>query len=257
MPGQPTRTSGMAIASLVFGVISLPMIFVCLGLFTGLLGIVFGIIALVAVSKGGGQVKGRGMAWAGILLSVAAFGIYGVFLAYMSKESKPFGSEAYDKFEEVERTLSAEPGSDGSMTEDEKKVAIAFLEDFTTLHALSVEREQDAGKGLEPTELKGEAEVACRITDRCCMILVRVPEYRRHTEDAKKSVSEMAWMVAVSAVESLDPPLDEDVVLVVGLKGMAQYGAIMTGSPTAVAPEKTDNKESRLHEFFQDAAEAP
>lgn len=56
-PGTPSRTSGFAIASLVFGIIG--------GI---LLSVIFGIVALVKI-RGNPQLRGRGMAIAGLILS--------------------------------------------------------------------------------------------------------------------------------------------------------------------------------------------
>jgi prepilin-type processing-associated H-X9-DG protein len=62
----PTKTSGLAIASLVLG---------CLGLFscgvTSLVGVVLGIIALVRINKSQGRLGGQGLALAGMIVSVA------------------------------------------------------------------------------------------------------------------------------------------------------------------------------------------
>jgi prepilin-type processing-associated H-X9-DG protein len=67
MEAQPTvapKTSGLAITSLVLG---------CLGLFTcgltSLVGLVLGIVALVRINKGQGQLRGQGLAIAGTVVS--------------------------------------------------------------------------------------------------------------------------------------------------------------------------------------------
>ena len=64
-PGAaPPKTSGLAVTSLVLG---------CLGLvscgITSLVGLVLGIIALVRINKSKGQLGGRGLAQAGIIVS--------------------------------------------------------------------------------------------------------------------------------------------------------------------------------------------
>jgi hypothetical protein len=69
-------TNGMAVASLVSGIVSLPGAVCCClpTLLTAPLGIVFGIIALVQV-KSCPQQSGRGMAWTGIALSIVALAL--------------------------------------------------------------------------------------------------------------------------------------------------------------------------------------
>ena len=82
-PAPPTRRSGLAIAALAIGVLSIPLAFtIYLGLLFGLLAIVFGMAGLVVTR--GGRAGGRGMATAGLitgligLVFAAALGIYGL-----------------------------------------------------------------------------------------------------------------------------------------------------------------------------------
>ncbi len=64
--GQP-KTSGMAIASLVCGLLGLPT---CgLG---AIVGFILGLVALSRISKSGGTVGGRGLAIAGTIISVVS-----------------------------------------------------------------------------------------------------------------------------------------------------------------------------------------
>ncbi|MBA7649984.1 hypothetical protein ES703_57783 [subsurface metagenome] len=65
VPGPDARTSGLAIASLVLGLLSFFTCFV-----TAIPAIILGIVGLVKISKSGGQLKGNGLAIAGIALPV-------------------------------------------------------------------------------------------------------------------------------------------------------------------------------------------
>ena len=58
-------TSGLAIASFVLGILSLFLL--C---FTGIFGAILGIIALLKINRSNGQLKGQGLAVAGLSLSV-------------------------------------------------------------------------------------------------------------------------------------------------------------------------------------------
>lgn len=255
--GQAPRRSGMAVTSLVLGIITVPAIFVCVGMVTGVLGIIFGIIGLRAVATGEGRVKGRGMAWTGITLSLAAFVLYGWFINHSMKKASPYGSEASSRFFKVEERLSIDPEADGEMTADEKKVAKAFLLSFRILHSISVVREDGTSPAEDMTEFKKQTEVVCRINEHGCLILAKVPEYWRHEEDAKEEVARVAWTSAVEALKALETPLPEGVMLGVGLKGVSQYGAVMTGKPGAEKPDVQDTSRGRLHAFFQDDAGEP
>ena len=72
----PARTSGMAIASLVLGILGL---FTC-GL-TALFGLIFGIIALVKVKGSQGKLSGNGLALAGIIVSAIFLMMLPIFAA--------------------------------------------------------------------------------------------------------------------------------------------------------------------------------
>ena len=61
-PPVETKTSGMAISSLVLGILGFCGI-------TALVGLVLGIVALVKINKSGGRLSGQGLAIAGICLS--------------------------------------------------------------------------------------------------------------------------------------------------------------------------------------------
>jgi prepilin-type processing-associated H-X9-DG protein len=58
------RTSGLAIASLILGILG----FCTFGL-AGIAGLILGIVGLIAISKSAGQLKGGGLAIAGIIVS--------------------------------------------------------------------------------------------------------------------------------------------------------------------------------------------
>ena len=64
---KPTRTSGMAITSMILGISGFSM-FGVFGI-TWIIGLVFGIIALGRIGKSGGQLKGKGFAITGIATS--------------------------------------------------------------------------------------------------------------------------------------------------------------------------------------------
>ena len=55
-PGTAPKTSGFAVASLIFGIIG------------GLLALPFGYVALRKIKRSGGALRGRGMALAGVIL---------------------------------------------------------------------------------------------------------------------------------------------------------------------------------------------
>jgi prepilin-type processing-associated H-X9-DG protein len=68
VPGPDARTSGLAIASLVLGLLSFFTCFV-----TAIPAIILGIVGLVKISKSGGQLKGNAFAIAGIAVPSVSF----------------------------------------------------------------------------------------------------------------------------------------------------------------------------------------
>jgi len=66
-PSVAVKTSGLAIASLILGIFGF---FTC-GL-AGIVGLILGIVGLIIISKSAGQLKGTGLAVAGIVVSVVS-----------------------------------------------------------------------------------------------------------------------------------------------------------------------------------------
>jgi hypothetical protein len=85
LPMQPAvaqETSGLAIASLVCGILG----FVTLGL-AGLPAVITGHLGLSAIKKSAGRLKGGGMAIAGLIMGYFGFGI--IFLAILASLAVP------------------------------------------------------------------------------------------------------------------------------------------------------------------------
>ena len=77
MTTAPTKTSGMAIASLVCGILAL-----CIAV-PGLLGVIFGILALRQINRSGGAIGGTGLAIGGLVTSAIGVLIVGLVGASM------------------------------------------------------------------------------------------------------------------------------------------------------------------------------
>lgn len=69
MPGpMRPRTSGLAVASMVMGILGFVLGWLCCGLIFPLLAVVFGHVAYAQINGDPTQWKGRGMAVAGLVL---------------------------------------------------------------------------------------------------------------------------------------------------------------------------------------------
>jgi hypothetical protein len=74
MTTAPTKTSGMAIASLVCGILAL-----CIAV-PGLLGVIFGILAIREINRSGGAIGGKGLAIGGLVTSAIGVLVVGVLV---------------------------------------------------------------------------------------------------------------------------------------------------------------------------------
>ncbi len=72
----PPPTNGMAVASLVLGIVSLA----CSQCITAIPGVIFGHIALKQIRESGGTQGGRGMAIAGLVTGYISLGLVAVVL---------------------------------------------------------------------------------------------------------------------------------------------------------------------------------
>lgn len=98
----------------------------------------------------------------------------------------------------------------------------------------------------------GEFLTYCQLRDDRCLFLVHVPSYRKYTKDAKKTLSELAWVVAQSTTAGL---FEEPGKLGVGLRGVLNYGAILLGDVPVSVESKlqgySEGSKDDLIAFFE------
>ncbi len=80
-PNQPRKVNGFATTGLVCGILSVTLCLCCGGIPFNVLGLIFSIVALFQIGENPQLHKGRGMAIAGIILSVASLVFLMVSLA--------------------------------------------------------------------------------------------------------------------------------------------------------------------------------
>lgn len=71
-----TKTHGLAVASLVLGIIGIPGMFLGIGFLFALLAIIFGAVAKGKIRKSGGFYTGKGMATAGLILGIIPMALF-------------------------------------------------------------------------------------------------------------------------------------------------------------------------------------
>lgn len=69
---RPQRTNGFAVTGLIFGIFSLLTACCCSGLPFNLLGVIFSAIALAQISRQPGVYSGKGVALAGLIVSIVS-----------------------------------------------------------------------------------------------------------------------------------------------------------------------------------------
>jgi len=68
-----TRNDGLAIASLISGIVGIACFFICLGVVLGPAAAIMGFISRQRIAASGGTLGGGGMALAGLILGIVAF----------------------------------------------------------------------------------------------------------------------------------------------------------------------------------------
>ena len=79
--------------------------------------------------------------------------------------------------------------------------------------------------------LEGEFLTYCQLNGDSCVFLVHVPELRRFSDEAKKSLTDLAWINAQSVLQAKRRPPPKTVA--VGVKGLMLYDAILIGDYVA------------------------
>jgi len=106
----PAKTSGMAIASFVLGLIGILTCGITF-LISAPVGLVLGIIAMGKIGKSQGELKGKGLALAGVIMSAVTFLMIPIIAAMML----PALASAHDKAREI------------NCINSEKQLALAIL----------------------------------------------------------------------------------------------------------------------------------
>ena len=136
------------------------------------------------------------------------------------------------EFREANQEIIAGHASAGFGNNAEARV---LAEEYSK--SLKVFRDKLLTKG-DPTaigSLEGDFLTYCQLNDDSCVFLVHVPELRQFTDEAKKTITDMAWVnaqgvVAQGLIEAKvkRPPK----TVVVGVKGLMLYDAILIGDYT-------------------------
>mgnify|MGYP006286930151 CR=1 FL=1 len=99
-PSVP-KNNGMAIASMVLGIVSIPLICCCyIGVATGILAVIFGFLSGNKIKESNGAEKGEGMALAGIILGFSAIGLAAVLIIIGLATGETFDLREWERFQQ-------------------------------------------------------------------------------------------------------------------------------------------------------------
>ena len=151
----------------------------------------------------------------------------GFFIYYLAgeyeKQPKSPGQRECDSAEEFILSFKDREATGNTPT------AAKFAEQFARKLRISRQVLFTEGKAGTPSLSKGYFLTYCFERDDSVAILIHVPELRRYTEDAKVSLAEFVWTLAILETRTEFPRATK---LAVGIKGVANYSAILTGTVT-------------------------
>jgi hypothetical protein len=128
------------------------------------------------------------------------------------------------EFREANRQIITGHGSTAFGNNEEAK---ALAKDYST--SLKIKRDSFFSRGTSSalTELEGVFVTYCQLNGDACVFLVHVPDLRGFSDEAKKSLADLAWINAQSVLQARarHPPK----TVVVGMKGLLLYDAILIG----------------------------
>ena len=202
--------------------------------------------------KGNGCLKGCMLVGVGVIALLLA-GVLAIYLMAREYEKRP-KSPGEAELVAAEDFILAYEGSEASGNTPE---AITFAKDYARDLRISRQMLFTEGKEGSVSLTKGYFLTYCFEGEDSLAIVVHVPELRHYANDAKVSLGEYAWTLAVPKVRSQFPHVKR---LAVGLKGMLDYSTIFEGHVIAdgdplegIQKRHTPASSEALWQFFKPA----
>lgn len=255
VPGGAQRgpqTSGMAVVSMILGLISL-FFFLCFGWLFGIVGLILGCISLGSIKKSPTTRKGSGMAITGIITSLLGLLAGVAFLVYAVNAEDTSGSSApKSRLSIAESNVGFASGDQLGFgnTIEAKNLATSFAEKMKTLR----DELFTAAKAGGMSSSKGKFLTHCELHENKVAFIVHVPKLRKFDDDAQAQLCDLAWMIGQSELSKLGFPEGGDVA--VGVRGFALYEQIIVGKFYADSEKAEESIISRassksgLNSFF-------
>jgi WD domain, G-beta repeat len=251
-PVHTNQTATTAIIALVMAVLSPALICLCYASIpASIAAIVLGHISLSSIAKAQGQLDGRGLSIASLVLAYPVlllsivFMSYSLFLVYRGntglatnssstaqgeQENFPGNSDAdaVSRFQNAEQMILALQGD--SPGHGNNAEAIRLADTFAEMMLKVRESAFTTGKKPLFQLSSGQFVTYVELHDDRALFLVHVPDYRKFSNEAKEQLAQLAWTVAQLTVQKVLP---EDAQLAVALKGTMLYGDILIGYVTS------------------------
>jgi hypothetical protein len=187
-------------------------------------------------------------------IAVAALGGFMLFAGFVwlvaSAPSRKYAANstqgiAEDAFREAESKTLAYNGSEVAFgnTPQAQRYAAAFAKKLELMRKIAFSKAENAHA---PSLTEGHFLTYCEVRHGKVCFLVHVPDLRHYTEDAKRSLADIAWELARHTGDS---ELEANTRVGVGLRGVLLYGAVLTGSRQQESPQRSEDP-VLLHEFF-------
>lgn len=207
------KSSSLAMWSMILGILGILSVF-CFSPLAGFFAIIFGIIALVRISASDGALVGNGKAVIGMVLGVISLGV-SVFEVNGVRSGEPAIETAFDQ---ADKNVSFIRGLDIGYgnTEEAQKFATALSANLKEIRDVAIDGE--GGK---------QFRTFCQLNEDSAAFLIRVPELRNYTEDAKDFIAEAAWSVAQDVL--IESNLPDGSKLGIGTRGALIYDKVLIG----------------------------
>ncbi|MCR9118022.1 MAG: DUF4190 domain-containing protein [bacterium] len=240
-PHEPPRgVSWWAVGSLLTAIVSPVFFCFCVPtILASLSAVVMGHIALFSIWGSEGRRSGTPFALGGLIIGYPVLLISGVmapfyFSAIMEANDPSTPRGALNLLEE--QITSDRKGTFHGNNEEAKEMAKEFSEVMGDMRDVLLGEQEVSELSLT----KGEFVTYCELQHDRCLFLVHVPDYRNYKPEAKELVANLAWSTAMLAARE---KLPAGAKLGVGLRGIIQYGAVMTGE--IVGPEVEEVLDAR------------
>jgi hypothetical protein len=154
------------------------------------------------------------------------------------EEAKLPGYAEFKRADDFVNRSKTEGG--GGNTTTATVAAGAYREMLQTLRDEAIANDSSSSSKKQNTRIS----VWCEAHDNRCLFLVKVPDLRHFTDEAKDYICDAAWFSAQVCANHMDLPNDTE--LAVAVRGLALYDRMVTGKIIADLDTESDDLESTL-----------